>query len=108
MFEVTEDALGKIKEYLQQQEQSSPIRVVLSQGGWSGPSLGMALDELKDDDEKFDNDGVTFLVNKDLLEQVKPIKVDFIESPSGARFNIISKLTLEKSDGGGTCGSCSC
>ena len=108
MFEVTEEALGKIKEYLQQQEETSPIRVVLSQGGWSGPSLGMALDELKDDDEKFDNDGVTFLVNKDLLEQVKPIKVDFIESPLGARFNIISKLSLQKSEGGGTCGSCSC
>ena len=107
MFEVTETALEKIKVYLQQQEETSPIRVVLSQGGWSGPSLGMALDELKDDDETFDNDGVTFLVNKDLYEQVKPIKVDFIESPLGARFHVISKLSMQKSEGG-SCGSCSC
>ena len=107
MFEVTDEALGKIKEYLTQQGESSPIRVVLSQGGWSGPSLGMALDELKDDDQTFDNDGVTFLVNKDLFEQVKPIKVDFIESPLGARFNIVSKLSAQQSEGG-CCESCSC
>ena len=69
----------------------------------------MALDEHKDDDETFDNDGITFLVNKDLFEQVKPIKVDFIESPLGARFNIVSKLSLQKNEGGGSCcSSCSC
>ena len=33
MFEVTENALGKIKDYLTQQGENSPIRVVLSQGG---------------------------------------------------------------------------
>ena len=68
----------------------------------------MALDEPKDDDETFDNGGVKFVVNKELLEQVQPIKVDFIESPLGARFHIISKLSLQKTDGGGTCGSCKC
>jgi Fe-S cluster assembly iron-binding protein IscA len=67
----------------------------------------MALDELKDDDEKFDNGGVTFLVNKELLEQVKPIKVDFVESPLGARFNIVSKLSAQTPEGS-SCGACSC
>jgi len=48
----------------------------------------MALDEPKDDDEIVKNNGVTFLVNKQLLDQVKPIVVDFV-TPDGFRiFNI--------------------
>jgi iron-sulfur cluster assembly protein len=62
----------------------------------------MALDEPKDDDEIVNNNGITFLVNKQLLEQVKPVKVDFVESTYGSGFSISSNLAK-----GGTCGSCS-
>ena len=106
MFEVTEKAVEMIKEYLKDQEKPSPIRVLLSEGGWSGPSLGMALDEPRDDDETFDNGGITFVVNNELLDKVKPIKVDFVQTPIGERFFIDSSLQLQK--GGGDCGSCSC
>lgn len=37
----------------------------------------MALDEPKENDEKFDVDGFTYLIDKDFLERVKPIHVDF-------------------------------
>ena len=37
----------------------------------------MALDEPNEGDQKFDVDGFQYLVNKDFLEQVHPIKVDF-------------------------------
>lgn len=64
----------------------------------------MALDEPKDNDEVFSESGVTFLINKDLLDSVKPISVEFIENPRGSGFSITSALS--KKDGG--CGSCSC
>jgi Fe-S cluster assembly iron-binding protein IscA len=63
----------------------------------------MALDEPKDDDEIVKNNGVTFLVNKQLLDQVKPITVDFIESGWGAGFSISSSLKKAESCGSGSC-----
>ena len=63
----------------------------------------MALDEPKDDDEVVNEDGITFLINKDLYSQAKPINVDFVESAMGSGFSISSSLNM-----GSGCGSCSC
>ena len=63
----------------------------------------MALDEPKDDDEVISNNGVTYLMNKQLLDQVKPVTVDFVESAYGSGFSISSSLAK-----GSGCGSCSC
>jgi iron-sulfur cluster assembly protein len=65
--------------------------------------LGLVLDESGDDDTIFTEQGMTFMVNKDLLERVKPIKIDFVENPMGSGFQISSRLKEDKS-----CGSCSC
>ena len=64
----------------------------------------MALDEPKDDDEIIANEGITYLVNKQLLDQVKPINVDFVESAMGAGFSISSSMSAESGCGS----SCSC
>ena len=64
----------------------------------------MALDEPKDDDEIVKDNGITYLVNKELYDKAKPINVDFAESAKGSGFTITSGLTAE----GGGCGSCSC
>jgi Fe-S cluster assembly iron-binding protein IscA len=62
----------------------------------------MALDEPKDNDEIMSNNGITFLMEKQLFEQVRPVTVDFVESAYGSGFSIASSLAK-----GGTCGSCS-
>ena len=61
----------------------------------------MALDEPKENDEVMDNNGITYLVEKGLFDQVKPITVDFVESTMGSGFSIQSSLQT-----GGGCGSC--
>lgn len=64
----------------------------------------MALDESKESDETFDDRGITYVIDKELLNQVKPVKVDYVESPFGAGFSIASSMKA-----GGACGSsCSC
>jgi iron-sulfur cluster assembly protein len=63
----------------------------------------MALDEPKGDDEVVKEDGVTYLINKQLFDQVKPLTVDFVESAHGSGFSIQSNLAK-----GASCGSCSC
>ncbi len=64
----------------------------------------MVLDEPKETDEVFDSMGLSYLVEKDLYNKVKPIKVDYVNSAFGAGFQISSSLPQ-----GGSCGqSCSC
>ncbi len=65
----------------------------------------MALDESNEGDEIFTRNGLTFMIEKTLYEDVKPIKVDFIETPRGSGYSIESNL--KRPDGCGGCsGSC--
>lgn len=67
--------------------------------------MGMALDESNESDETFNINGLTFMIEKELYEMVKPVKVDFIETPRGAGYIIESNL--KAADGcGGCAGSC--
>lgn len=65
----------------------------------------MALDESQGNDEIFTDKGITFLVDKGLLEEVKPINVDFIESDMGSGFKLTSSLAAGAGCGS-SCGSC--
>ena len=64
----------------------------------------MALDEPKNEDEVFDEKGTKFIIDKDLLNQAKPINVDFIETARGAGFKLTSGLAAPE---GGCVSSCS-
>ena len=65
--------------------------------------MGMVLDEPKENDERFDDRGLTYLIDKDLLESVKPIRVDYVSSVLGSGFDISYNMQ------GMACGaSCSC
>jgi len=65
----------------------------------------MALDESRDGDEIFKEDGVTFLINKELFELVKPVTVDFIVTARGSGFKVSSSLEAGDSCGK-SCSSC--
>ncbi len=62
----------------------------------------MSLDEAKEEDKVFDEDGITFVMDEQLFEQAKPVNIDFISTDRGSGFSITSSLS------GGSCGgSCS-
>lgn len=104
MLEVTELAVNNLKAYLEQNKVNSAVRVALMQGGCSGASLGLALDEKKESDTSFDENGLQFLVDNDLLQQCGGIKVDFIEAGYRSGFSIASEHPISK--GEGSCSSC--
>ena len=64
----------------------------------------MTLDESNDDDEILNDKDVTYLVNKALFEQVKPIAIDFVSTPRGSGFKLSSAMDATSACGG----SCSC
>ena len=103
MFEVTSLASEKIIEFLKDKNEKPSIRIMLAEGGCAGPTLGLALDdEEKDTDETFESVGLKFLIDKDLIEKVKPIKIDYQTSMYGEGFKIESSLPAK------SCGTCSC
>jgi iron-sulfur cluster assembly protein len=104
MMEITEKAIEMTKDFLKDRDKTQAIRIMLSQGGCSGPSLGMALDESRDDDREFEDRGIKFVIEKSLYERVKPIKVDYVNSPMGSGFKITSNLPVQPS----SCCSSSC
>ncbi len=69
--------------------------------------MGMALDEPHDDDQIFNEKGVTFIMNKGLFNEVKPVSIDFVKSAMGAGFMIKSELVNKAGSGCGS-GTCSC
>ena len=107
MLEVTDKAVEMIKDFIKDRETPHSIRIMMS-GGCGGPGLGMALDEAQDSDEVIENNGLTFVVDKILLEEAKPIQVDFIVTPDGSGFKLTSSpLTAAVAGCGGSCCGCS-
>ena len=109
MFEVSEDASEKIKQFLEGREGLQTIRILMTEGGWKGPYLVMALDEQKENDEVFTVKDVTFLVENKLFERVKPIRIDYTHSTLGSGFTLKSELMKDARDVNvchEICGSC--
>lgn len=111
MLEITTEANQKLNEYMKANNISSSLRVALMQGGCSGTSLGLALDEEKPTDELFARQNLTFLVEKDLLQQCGSITVDYTEAGNRSGLTITSTKPLPDTGGGcnsGSCGSGGC
>jgi len=67
----------------------------------------MSLDEAKEGDNIFKEDGITFVIDETLFEQAKPINIDFVDSDRGSGFSITSNLPTSNSCGH-SCGEGSC
>ena len=92
MFEVSEEASERIRQFLNEQEKLKPIRILMAEGEWRGPYLVMAVDEQTENDEVFIDRGITFLVDKGLFEKVKPIRIGYTHSTLGWGYTIDSEL----------------
>ena len=95
MFEVSEEASQKINQFLEEREGLQTIRVLMTDAGWKGPHLVMALDEQKEDDEVLTDRGVTFVIEKALFERVRPIRIGYTHSTLGSGYTLESELMKE-------------
>lgn len=107
MLNISDLATEKLLSYLKENNISSSLRVAVMQGGCSGPALGLALDEKKETDESFVFQGLTLLVEKNLLEQSGTISVDYVDAGPRSGFSISSANPLPGAGGGCSSGSCS-
>lgn len=108
MVVLEEAARKELDAYFADKEKSA-IRIYLAPGGCSGPMLGLALDEVGDDDSHTDVDGYTFAMNNTLYEQVLGVTISlqhggFIITPDQP-LPAMSGGGCGCSSGGGGCGS---
>ena len=111
MVDVTDIAREKLVDYMAQNNLNSPLRIMLMQGGCSGPALGIGLDEQKDGDIVTTKEGLTFLIDRELLAECGNVSVDFIDNGNRSGFIITTSKPLAGVGNGcnsGSCGSSGC
>jgi len=105
MIEITTLAAKKLSTYLLENKITSPVRIT-TMNGCSGPSLGLALGEPKDDDHVHKNEMFTLLIDRELSQSCGKVTVDYLKRSSGGGFSIASTKPLP-STGCGCGSSCS-
>lgn len=75
-FVVDNDTLERIRGVIEKQaDKPSNIRVYIAGMGWGGPSFGLGLDQVKDDDVVEEVDGIKFVMEKYIEETFGQIEV---------------------------------
>ncbi len=107
MFEITDKARNELTKMFESESAKSKNLIIYFQGfGWSGPSLGMALEESVDGMEKMEVNSISIYIDKQLREfiaQNGKINIDFQEYPSGGGGYLITVGENGVHDCGGSC-----
>ncbi|MBJ7458336.1 MAG: iron-sulfur cluster assembly accessory protein [Thermoleophilaceae bacterium] len=91
MVTLTDIAATKIKDYVEGQDKSiddAGLRVGVKGGGCSGFTYSLAIDEQRDGDHIFENNGIKILVDDLSLRYVDESEVDFLDGLTGAGFQV--------------------
>ena len=99
LLEITDAARDKIKEVLS--ENAGKYLRITIEAGWGGPRLGLALDELKENEETIQVNSIDLLMSDDVKPYADGNTLDYIQSPEGEGF-VIGK------PGQTGCEGCSC
>lgn len=91
MIEVSEKAQEKIDSYIKENSVEAPIRIQVTEGCCSSSYLGMAVDEFKETDNRYVANGVTYVIDKELIEQIGSVTIDFVEKDGMFWFQIDSE-----------------
>jgi len=90
MIEISDTAAAKIKEIMAEDGMAEAyLRLGVKAGGCSGFTYGMGIDdEVTEDDEQFEQNGVRIVVEKDSIKYLRGLQIDYKESAIGGGFTI--------------------
>lgn len=86
---VTDKASDKLKEMLEEKNTDKLLRLFVAGYGWGGPTIGLALEEPKDDDIKVEVDNLNFTVEDGLSDTFNVLTVDYSDSWMKRGFSVI-------------------
>ena len=90
MVTLTDIAAEKVRDFItgQTAEGDIGLRVGVRGGGCSGFQYALALDQKRDDDQVFDHEGITLIVDPASMRYVDGSQVDYTESLMGSGFEV--------------------
>lgn len=99
-----QETIDEIKKVIEAQaDRPANVRIFVAGYGCSGPSLGLALDELNAEKDLVDEtSGIKFIMDKDVFEQMGDVKVEF--QGSGYHVAPVNQVESGCSSCGGGCG----
>ena len=91
MITLTANAAAKVKGIMEQEKENLPqgaLRIYVQGGGCSGFQYGMVLDEVSEDDQVIEAEGVKVIVDPMSLRHLEGAEVDYKEDLMGGGFAI--------------------
>ena len=85
---ITDVAAGKIRDLVAAGQGDQALRIAVRGGGCSGFQYALALDAAKPDDNVFEHNGVSVLVDKVSMQFVFGSEVDYVDGLQGAGFTV--------------------
>lgn len=101
MVQLSSSAIKEIRRLAIEMAKEGQGLRFFAQGSCCGKSYGMAFDDVREQDQIMDFEGVKVLVGPESLADIQGLNIDFFEGPDGGSFELMS----EHSMGGGCCRS---
>ncbi|MGA2157739.1 MAG: hypothetical protein ABSG90_00840 [Dehalococcoidia bacterium] len=103
MVNVTVDAATAIKSFLVDKDNRKPIRIDIHNTGCCDCSLGLVVDEVRENDLIQEIEGLTFVINPDIHELAGEVTISYIDEKVKKGFVVTSSKPLNEWDGFGVC-----
>jgi len=100
---LTPGAGEAIKSSLSELGVQGPLRIELGFAGCCDPSLGLAVDAVRETDLVEEREGLTFVIAPDLYERVGEVTISPIDDGDRCGFSITSSKPVSEWDGFGVC-----
>jgi iron-sulfur cluster assembly accessory protein len=106
-IKITDLALNKIKEFASFNKSEPNVRIYVTSTGCSGARFGIAIDDIRKEDEISDICGIKVITDKEYIPMYSDgLNIDYVLEPKEG-FIITSLRTVKKSCGGCSTGGCS-
>ncbi|MFC5711164.1 HesB/IscA family protein [Thalassorhabdus alkalitolerans] len=89
MINISEAAINRVKQMMEEEGESLKLRIGVKGGGCSGLSYGMGFDnEAQEGDTELEIDGLQVLVDEESAPVIKGLQIDYKENMMGGGFTI--------------------
>lgn len=90
MFQVTPNAVRRIREITPQGDTSQGLRLFIEKGGCAGLSYGMSVTAAEPTDQRFEQDGARLFVAADSAPLLEACTLDYEEELTHTGFKIVN------------------
>ncbi|HEY1793689.1 MAG TPA: iron-sulfur cluster assembly accessory protein [Opitutaceae bacterium] len=88
MIQLTSRAANQVRSMQKEASSTGSLRLFVEDGGCSGMQYGMSFDNAKPEDEAFQSEGVSIVIDPKSLSHLQGTTVDFDDGLQGRGFEI--------------------